>query len=105
MKSKLVRDNIPQIITKSGKKAIIILADKKDIIDLLKDKLIEEAHEAKLSNNKAELVEELADVLQVVKSLCQELKFNFKSLEVKTTKKAKTKGEYQKGYILKNILK
>ena len=67
--NKLVRDNIPNIIQSKGQTAEYhILNDKDYKIELLK-KLNEECNEVINSNNKEELLEELSDVLEVIKAI------------------------------------
>lgn len=70
---KLVRDKIPEIIEKSGKKAIIEKLDDKGYIDLLNKKLIEELREFLKSGR----VEELADIVEVIYAI-----LDFKKMSV-----------------------
>lgn len=68
--NKLVRDNIPEIIQRSGKKAHYrVLDNDKDFDKALKLKLIEEANELYIAETEEECVEELADIVTVLSCL------------------------------------
>lgn len=76
--NKLVRDNIPDIIRNNGEEAITrVLSDEEYKEELLK-KLSEETSEVINASSKDELLEELADVLEILKALAE---LNNKSLE------------------------
>jgi predicted house-cleaning noncanonical NTP pyrophosphatase (MazG superfamily) len=69
--NKLVRDKIPHIIEKQGKRCEIrVLADE-EYEKMLFAKLQEEVQEC-LSANQSEIVEELADVVEVVYGLLKQ---------------------------------
>ena len=69
--NKLVRDNIPNIIENNGEKAITrILSDKEYRVELYK-KLLEESQEVINSQDTEDILEELADVLEVLKSIAE----------------------------------
>ena len=103
MNSKLVRDNIPSIISQSGKEPVITLASRAQKIKLLKDKLIEESLEAKSTSSTVLLIEELADLLQVIHSLSAELNISLSQINKQMIKKAQLRGEFKKGYILNDV--
>jgi predicted house-cleaning noncanonical NTP pyrophosphatase (MazG superfamily) len=103
MQKKLVRDNIPQIIKRSGKKPVVTLASQNQMIELLKDKLLEEAQEVKQTKTNKEIREELADVLQVIISLSEILNIPLSSIEEKRKKKLLRRGSFSKRYVLENI--
>lgn len=63
--NKLIRDKIPEIITASGKQYETEVMPDAEYLAALKEKLVEEALEAK-SAAPEELVKELADVLEVL---------------------------------------
>jgi predicted house-cleaning noncanonical NTP pyrophosphatase (MazG superfamily) len=65
---KLVRDRIPDIISKAGTVAITKTLDGEDFERALKTKLLEEAAEASTATA-ANIVTELCDVLEVVLAL------------------------------------
>lgn len=69
--NKLVRDNIPDIIASNGEESVTrILADEDYKVELYK-KLLEEANEVISSKNSDETIEELADVLEILKSIAE----------------------------------
>lgn len=69
--NKLVRDNIPSIIKNNGEEAIYkILTDDDYKAELLK-KLKEEVNEVINSTNRSNMLEELADVFEVIKALAE----------------------------------
>ena len=76
--NKLVRDNIPNIIEKDGKKAVTRLLEDKEYKKELYKKLIEEANEVIAAKTEKNTIEELADVLEVLNSIA---KINNKQLD------------------------
>ena len=76
--NKLVRDNIPDIIASNGEESVTrILEDDEYKAELYK-KLLEEANEVISSKNSDETIEELADVLEILRSIAE---LNGKKLE------------------------
>lgn len=69
--NKLVRDNIPNIIKNNGEESIIRILDDAEYRKELYKKLLEECNEVINSKNKEELLEELADVLEVIRSIAK----------------------------------
>ena len=67
--NKLVRDNIPNIIQDNGEIAITMVLDDIEYRKELYKKLIEEANELVNSNNQKNTLEELADVLEVIRAI------------------------------------
>ncbi len=69
--NKLVRDNIPDIIASNGEESVTrILAAEEYKVELYK-KLLEEANEVISSKNSDETLEELADVLEILRSIAE----------------------------------
>ena len=98
--NKLVRDKIPEIIEESGKKAVIYIADDKEYLEKLYDKLIEEIEEFKENPSP----EELADILEVCDAIRKY--FNIDANEVEYIKKEKfeERGGFYKRIILKEVI-
>ena len=78
--NKLIRDNIPEVITKSGGKYKTRVLLKKEFVKELKKKLVEESKEL-LMAPKGELVNELSDVLEIIKSIASHYKIDFNDVE------------------------
>jgi predicted house-cleaning noncanonical NTP pyrophosphatase (MazG superfamily) len=68
--NKLVRDRIPEIIEAAGKQCAVEALSEKKYQQALRQKLIEEAHEAAEADNQ-ELTKELADLLEVIDALME----------------------------------
>lgn len=69
---KLIRDNIVDFVFKSRNEVLNTrIASHEEYLSFLKHKVVEEAKEVLNSNSKEELIEEVADLLEVLKSLCQ----------------------------------
>ena len=103
--NKLVRDNIPDIIASNGEESVTrILADEEYKVELYK-KLLEEANEVISSKNSDETIEELADVLEILRSIAE---LNGKKLDdvLKTANQKKLKhGGFEKRIFLEKTYK
>lgn len=69
--NKLVRDNIPDIIKDNNEVALIRILDENEYRVELYKKLFEECGEVEKSKNSGEVLEELADVLEIVKAIAE----------------------------------
>jgi predicted house-cleaning noncanonical NTP pyrophosphatase (MazG superfamily) len=89
--NKLVRDNIPEIISKNGGTAHIRHLDSdSEYITELTRKLIEEAHEVALKPS----LEELADVREVLDALTKVLGYSEDELQSEQGKKLAKNGAF-----------
>ncbi|NED01075.1 nucleoside triphosphate pyrophosphohydrolase [Streptomyces sp. SID6648] len=91
--SKLVRDRVPEIIRAAAIKPIIYIAGPEEYRSRLRDKLGEEVAEF-LSADDAAAVEELADVLEVVYALAEDLGVDSTELEEVRRSKARERGGF-----------
>jgi predicted house-cleaning noncanonical NTP pyrophosphatase (MazG superfamily) len=66
---KLVRDKIPEIITRSGRTPHVVALDEKRYRTALHDKLLEEAGELRLAQSTQDFIDEAADVFEVLTAL------------------------------------
>jgi predicted house-cleaning noncanonical NTP pyrophosphatase (MazG superfamily) len=100
---KLVRDNIPDVIKANGEKPIIRKLKLKEYQVELKKKLVEEVSEAVNTKTHDDLVEELADVREVLTSIYDA--FNIECGEVTNTarKKRKKRGGFSKRIYLEGV--
>ena len=65
--NKLIRDRIPEIIEKSGKREIVQRVEGDQLLELLNKKLFEELEEY----NESGEIEELADLVEVVQAILE----------------------------------
>lgn len=97
---KMVRDKIPEILTKKGKSYLAFKADDKQAMSYLIKKLFEEAEE--FSENPS--IEELADVQEVVCALLGKLGYDWDQLELAREDKKVSRGAFDDGWILGEVL-
>jgi len=96
---KLIRDKIPRIIEKNkGKYEVRIMKDK-EFKRELKKKLIEEAKEI-MGAGKSDLAKELADVLELIKSIGESENISFNTIEKKQKQRRKERGGFKKRIFL-----
>jgi predicted house-cleaning noncanonical NTP pyrophosphatase (MazG superfamily) len=96
---KLVRDRIPEIIRKDGRKPVTHLAKEEEYFARLREKLTEEV--AEFSRDWE--VEELADILEVVYALAEAKGVARDGLERMRMKKAGERGRFRRRIILDDI--
>lgn len=92
---KLVRDKIPDLIKAHGDELETTVLDKAQFEKELRKKLVEESKEL-IEAKEEDLVNELADVLELVKSLASHHKIPFKYLERYQAEKRKKRGGFGK---------
>lgn len=92
--NKLVRDKIPEIIEADGKICATHILSEEEYIAALEAKLNEEVAEYQTDKN----LEEMADVLEVLQSICVARGYTLEELEAVRAKKAAKKAGLQKGY-------
>ena len=97
--NKLVRDKIPEIIRKSGKIAVTSTLNDNAFKQYLIKKLCEETAEFYESDN----VEELADILEVVRTLARLKGWRFADLVDLQAKKAVENGSFSKKILLLEV--
>ena len=90
--NKLVRDLIPEIIEISGKKCSIEILEGEEYIKAIDAKLDEELAEY----HKDESIEELADLLEVVRAAAVARGYSVDELERIRAEKAEKRGGFQK---------
>ncbi len=92
--NKLVRDRIPEIIRKSGIECQTVTLSEIEYRQALRQKLIEEAQEAATANN-ADLVIEIADLLEVVDALLKSYGISHHQVRLEQDKKRASKGDFE----------
>lgn len=96
MNSKLVRDKIPEITAAQGKQFKFNTVSKEEMLNLLIQKLQEETSEFLEDNN----AEELADILEVVLNLADEIGINEAELFEIMKKKRERNGGFSKRIVM-----
>ncbi|KAA0566618.1 nucleoside triphosphate pyrophosphohydrolase [Bacillus sp. CH30_1T] len=99
--NKLVRDKIPQIIESKGKEYSTKVLNDEDYIKYLKEKAYEELDEYCAAETDGEAVEELVDLLEVVRALAKQHGSTFEELEsVRKDKAVKRGGFHEKVFLI-----
>lgn len=96
---KLVRDRIPEIIEADGKTCETRIANRAEKIGYLLDKIGEETEELRSSLS----VEEMADLLEVVYSLEEEIGLDKQEVEAIRLEKKEKRGGFAKGIVLLKV--
>lgn len=97
--NKLVRDRIPEIIQESGRTCVTRILSEEEYITALELKLSEEVAELQSDKN----LEEMADVLEVLRALCDARGYSFEELEALRVKKANERGGFMKKIYLEYV--
>jgi predicted house-cleaning noncanonical NTP pyrophosphatase (MazG superfamily) len=94
--NKLVRDRVPAIIEKEGRKAVTRTASEEEFLQKLGGKMLEEAEEFLQTGE----TEELADVLEAIYAICNLRKISLGQLEEIRKRKAAERGGFSKRVLL-----
>ena len=97
--NKLVRDKIPEIIQNTGKTCATHILSKNEYIASLDMKLQEEVAEYLEDKN----LEELADVVEVLRAICIARGYTLEELEKMRAKKADERGGFEKRIYLEYV--
>lgn len=102
MRGKLVRDRIPDIIREdTGKEPKVTrLSDPGKMRKALLEKLVEEANEARGALTRKELIEELADIGEVMLAIRNLHRISLKEVEWVRHTKQRERGGFSKSLIL-----
>ncbi|WML53334.1 nucleoside triphosphate pyrophosphohydrolase [Neobacillus sp. PS3-12] len=98
--NKLVRDRIPEIIEKDGKKLSTKILSDNDYIKALKEKSFEELKEYVNTDNDADALEELADLLEIIHALAECHEASIEKVEEIRKKKAEKRGGFKEKIFL-----
>lgn len=98
--NKLVRDRIPEVIIKSGKKLSSRILDKNEYEYELKKKIDEEMTEYKEATTDKGAVEELADILELLHAAVKIHGSSIEELEKVRKAKAEKRGGFEKRVFL-----
>jgi len=98
--NKLIRDRIPEIIEKSGKRPVVEILESEAYKKFLDEKLGEELQEYLEGDS----VDELADLVEVVFAILKYNGININDFENKRKKKAEERGAFNKRLLLKEVI-
>lgn len=101
--SKLVRDKIPQLLEASGKKATFSSLTKESRREALRNKLDEEVNELNVATSPEEILEEIADVYEVLMAMVYEAGYIDADLFLKAKQKKREKGAFDDFIWLENV--
>ncbi|WP_145049346.1 nucleoside triphosphate pyrophosphohydrolase [Paenibacillus xylanexedens] len=101
--NKLVRDKIPHIITSSGKECRTRILDPEEYKQELRTKLSEESEEYMSAASDQEALEELADMLEVIRALAEVHGANVAQLDKLRADKAEARGGFQERVYLIDV--
>ena len=97
--NKLVRDRIPEIIESSGKSCTTEILSADEYLRMLDAKLDEELTEYHKDQN----IEELADLLEVLRAAAVARGYTLDELERVRAEKAEKRGGFEKKILLKEV--
>ena len=97
--NKLVRDRIPEIIESSGKTCTTEILSNEDYLRMLEKKLDEELAEY----HQDQSIEELADLLEVIRAVVIARGSSLEELERIREEKAQKRGGFEKKILLKEV--
>jgi len=103
--NKLIRDRIPEIIQESGGECVVEVLTEQDYLKELQRKSQEELNEYLVASNSEEVIEELADILEVIYSLTQCHGFSIEELEKVRQHKKNKRGAFDKRLFLVEVCK
>ena len=101
--NKLIRDKVPGIIKKNNAASKISRLNRERFFVELKKKLAEESFELQKAKDKKEFLNELVDVLEVLRSLARVKKISWRAVEIKRKLKNKERGGFSKQLFLKEV--
>lgn len=96
----LVRDKIPKIIESKGNKFSTKVLNDEDYIKYLKVKAYEELDEYCAAETDGEAVEELADLLEVIRALAKQHGSSIEEVEAVRIDKAEKRGGFEEKVFL-----
>lgn len=100
---KLVRDNTLKRFEEADVTAQHKIVSNKDLIDALNCKLIEEAYEVQDAKSRQEVVEELADLLEVIDGLCKGHGISLEDIIAEKKAKIAQRGSFDQGIYIDTI--
>jgi predicted house-cleaning noncanonical NTP pyrophosphatase (MazG superfamily) len=101
--NKLVRDRIPEMITKANKKPKFRVLNGVDYNEHLKLKLYEEFSEYLQATNKVDQINEMADIFEVIYAIMTEAHISYEEVEEARCFKANLNGVFNDRIFLESV--
>lgn len=101
--NKLVRDNMPNLIEKTGKIVKYEIADPIFLKAYVKDKILEEAEELFQAESLTSEIEEVIDLLTIIDKFLDVCQINKEQLNKAIKEKGNYKGFFENNYYLLSI--
>lgn len=102
---KLVRDRIPEIISANGQQHETRIMENDEHLGLLKKKLLEESQEVIEATDRNEIIKELADLSEVVRSIAEAEGITMEEVITTMEERAEKRGRFKKGIFLERTWK
>ena len=94
LQNKLWRDKMPDIVRARGSLVHVASLDDKEYGEQLKIKLAEEVQEVVVASSQREIIEELADVYEVIDALCKLHNISLDDIRIIQAKKRDERGGF-----------
>lgn len=101
--NKLVRDKIPEVIKSNGSKPITRIMDDNEYEKELLMKLLEETNEVLSAKTNEEILEECADVTEVIFSIVELKGYSIEDLLETRKQKFEKRGGFKEKIFLENV--
>ena len=98
--AKLVRDEIPREIASHGEQTVLAQIPRQESRIALATKLFEETYELLNAHTPPEVEVELADLLEIIRSLASVTGINWEDVQAKAEAKRRQRGGFEKGLVL-----
>ena len=102
--NKLVRDNIPEIIKSNNGKPYIRILNNDEFWEYLLKKDTEELEEVKSATSNEERKKELADKLELIKTMAEFSGFTLQDIIEEADRKKEKRGGFQKRILLEKVI-
>jgi predicted house-cleaning noncanonical NTP pyrophosphatase (MazG superfamily) len=99
--NKLVRDRIPVKIRSRGERVTVIRLPREKLSSILRSKLVEESLELFWAETPEQTKEETADVLEVIRAICEQERIKEDDLRALADQKRESRGGFTEGIVLK----
>lgn len=101
--NKVIRDHIPEVMLAAGKTFTVRTLEQGDFIAGLKTKLTEELEEVMVATDKESMLEELADLVEVIYAIVEHSEVSIEEFERVRVTKREEKGGFEKGLWLESV--